>query len=106
VLLASRDTLFLYFRSGNDVIEATASGANNWQWNSDKIDALPIPIHGPRAVLSGNQRFVVYWEDDDDWHLLTWNRGWASSGSLLSRARPLRADGQQVNLRCTLRGES
>ena len=86
VLLASLDALFLYFRSGNDIIEATATRANNWQWNSDKIDALPIPIHDPRAVLSGNRRFVVYWGDDDDWYLLTWNGGWASSGGLLSRA--------------------
>jgi hypothetical protein len=96
VLLASRDALFLYFRSGNDVIEATASGANNWRWNSDKLDALAIPIHDPRAVLSGDQRFVVYWGDDDDWHLLTWNRGWAGSGGLLSRA----------NLRTAMGGRS
>jgi hypothetical protein len=86
VLLASRDALFLYFRSGNDLIEATATRANNWHWNSDKIGALPLPIHDPHAILSGSQRFVVYWGDDDDWHLQTWNGGWASSGGLLSRA--------------------
>jgi GH25 family lysozyme M1 (1,4-beta-N-acetylmuramidase) len=99
VLLGNSTALFLYFRSGVHLVEATADAAGSWRWSTTDIEDGVAPIHDPRAVLSGTKRLVTYWGDDDDWHLVTWDGGWTSAGSLLSLAQwpsgtPGRSTGQ------------
>jgi lysozyme len=86
VLLASVTGLFLYYRRGDLLIEASASAAAPGNWSTTQIGDVQPPVHDPRAVMNGNQRHVVYWGADDDWHLLHWNNGWSNSGGVLSVA--------------------
>jgi len=86
VLLASSTSLFLYYRKGDHLIEATATPAASANWQTAQIEDVLAPVHDPRAIINGSKRHVVYWGADDDWHLLNWNNGWTSSGSVLSVA--------------------
>ena len=86
VLLASVTGLFLYYRRGDRLIEATASAAAPGNWSTTQIGDVQAPVHDPRAIMNGNRRHVVYWGADDDWHLLHWNNGWSNSGGVLSVA--------------------
>jgi hypothetical protein len=47
---------------------------------------VQAPVHDPRAILNDNKRHVVYWGADDDWYVLNWDKGWSSSGSVLTLA--------------------
>lgn len=86
VLLASAGSVFLYFRNGDHLMEAKATPEISWDWQTNQIEDAQAPIHDPRAVTNGSKRHVVYWGEDDDWHLLNWDNGWSSSGSILSAA--------------------
>src|SRR5580692_7642025 len=75
VLLAAPTSLYVYFRSGDHLIEATAPIAAQPQWQATEIEEVvnnqPVkPIQDPRAAILGNRRHVVYVGDDQDWHLL------------------------------------
>jgi lysozyme len=86
VLLTSSTALFLYYRKGNHLIEATATQAAMESWHTAQIEDTQAPIHDPRAIMNGSKRHVVYWGADDDWHLLTWDGTWTRSGGILSAA--------------------
>lgn len=82
VLLESGGALFLYFRSGDAVIEATPNSVSSWETKDLTAISLAKPIHDPRAVMDGDKRHVVYWAEDNDWYLLTCDNGWMSVGVL------------------------
>jgi hypothetical protein len=91
VLLTSPDAIFLYFRRGNQITEASA-GNNGDQWSFDDIEDA-VPVHDPRAAQYGDRRLVVYWGDDDDWYLLAWSGSWLRFGGILNRANVRTATG-------------
>jgi len=81
VLMSAGGALFLYFRSEGHLIEAVlASGSSNWE--ADQIEEATL-IHDPRVALDGDKRYAVYWADDDDWHLMTFDGSWTGSGGIL-----------------------
>jgi GH25 family lysozyme M1 (1,4-beta-N-acetylmuramidase) len=85
-LLVTAGGLFLYFRNKEQhLIEAFADPNGGWLWNSAPIEDA-VPVHDPRVARSGDRRLVVFWGDDDDWHLLIWDGAWTSAGALLSLA--------------------
>jgi len=88
VLLAVHSGLVTYFRSGDHIVEASASGPNFTTWTSTRIDQPgdAKPVHDPRALAIGDTRYVGYWGDDDDWYLLTVAGGHAGSAKALSAA--------------------
>lgn len=84
VLMASGGSLFLYFRSAGHLVEAIlASGSSNW--SSNQIEEATL-IHDPRVAFDGAKRYAVYWADDDDWHLMTFDAAWTGSGGILRAA--------------------
>ncbi len=84
VLCASGGALYLYFRSEGHLIEAIRpSGSSTWQ--ADQIEESTL-IHDPRVAIDGNKRYAVYWSDDDDWHLMTFDGSWTGSGGILHAA--------------------
>ena len=86
VLVASGGSLFLYFRSEGHLIEATLGAGNAIHWAANQIEESTL-VHDPRVVFDGNKRYAVYWGDDDDWHLMTFDGGkWAGSGRILQAA--------------------
>lgn len=97
-LLAQTGSVFLYFRSGGHLVEATATPAVSTEWQTSSIEDIQPPVHDPRAVTNGSQRHVVYWGEDDDWYLLNWNGGWSSSGGILTAAgiKTSATDGQST----------
>jgi GH25 family lysozyme M1 (1,4-beta-N-acetylmuramidase) len=84
-MLAFAGSLFLYFRQGDHVIEATVTPAISWDWQTSMIENV-APVHDPRAIIDGAKRYVVYWGVDDDWHLLAWDNLWLVSSGILSQA--------------------
>ena len=83
-MLASDTDAFLYYRKGDHLMEARSrAGA---PWREDTIDDGVVPFNNPRAAADGPSRYVSYWGVDDDWHLLTYNGGWAASGDVLTLA--------------------
>jgi hypothetical protein len=86
VLLASPSNLFLYYRRGDRLFEASSTPNTLTSWQTTPIEDGQAPFHDPKAVLDGDRRHVVYWGTDDEWHLLTWDGRWSSSSGILSKA--------------------
>ncbi len=96
VLLCVAGTLYLYFRTEGHLIEVTLGSGNAWKWTANQIEDAK-PVHDPRAAVSGDKRFVVYWAEDDDWYLMTFDAGaWTSSGGLLRASGSGKSTGQPV----------
>lgn len=85
-VLVSAGTAYLYFRGGDHLVEAVGVPASPSDWQTSQIEDAQAPVHDPRAVTSGGKRHVVYWGQDDDWYLLTWDNGWSSAGGILTAA--------------------
>ncbi len=80
VLVEADGGLALYFRTDDTLLEAAANAASGWAWDVTDLGALTQvrAVDEPRAVVDGSKRYVVYWGDDNDWHLLTYDSGWTS----------------------------
>ena len=85
VLLLSGDSVYLYFRSGDHIVEASSSASATGQWQTSNVEDA-APVHDPRAVATGTRRYLVYWSVDDDWYLLGADDSWTNYGALLQEA--------------------
>jgi subtilisin family serine protease/GH25 family lysozyme M1 (1,4-beta-N-acetylmuramidase) len=101
-LIATDAALFVYFRGGDHLVEATAPlAAQPLRWQASDVEEAvnnaPIrPLLDPRAAVLGNRRFVVYIGDDQDWHLLMLSDASRQTfGGILANAglRPVRYAG-------------
>ena len=89
VLRLAGDTTRLYFRSDGRVVEASRSGTSG-SWDVDDLSSVAgiRALHEPSAVTTADQRAVVFWGEDDDWHLCTRpNTGPWSVTAVLAAAR-------------------
>jgi GH25 family lysozyme M1 (1,4-beta-N-acetylmuramidase) len=86
VMLTSLGNVFLYYGSGEHLIEATNTLPALSTWHTARIEAGQPPVHDPRAAADGTKRHVVYWGADNDWNLLTWDNGWTRFEQILTRA--------------------
>jgi N-acetylmuramoyl-L-alanine amidase len=99
VLFATDGDLHLFCRSGDALIAAHAGAGSDWGWEVTDLSFLAgaAPLHEPRAARGGGGALhVVYWGDDDDWHLLSCDGGVWSGGALLRDAHAGSASGQPV----------
>ena len=72
VLCTAGSAVRLYFRSDGRIVEATqADPAATWDVEDLSSVAGATAVHDPRVLTVGDRRMVVFWGDDDDWHLLT-----------------------------------
>jgi GH25 family lysozyme M1 (1,4-beta-N-acetylmuramidase) len=83
-MLASGTDAFLYYRRDDHVMEASSIGGG--PWSQDAIDDGIAPFNNPRALVDGTRRHVAYWGVDDDWHHVTFDGAWSSSGNVLTLA--------------------
>jgi GH25 family lysozyme M1 (1,4-beta-N-acetylmuramidase) len=87
VLAAQAGSVFAYYRSQRHLVEAVSQPALSPTWRTRHLEDVVAPLHDPRAIVDGTRRHVVYWGDDDDWHLLTLDGPRITNqGSVLSRA--------------------
>jgi len=94
VLLCASGTVFVYFRVEGHVIEQSLGNGSAWKWDPKQIEDA-LAVHDPRAVVDGDTRYLVYWAEDDDWYLLTFDNGaWSSSGGILRAAGLGKSTGQ------------
>jgi GH25 family lysozyme M1 (1,4-beta-N-acetylmuramidase) len=94
VLHCSAGSLFLYFRADGHLMEASLGKGTAWKWNVSQIEDAR-PVHDPRVFFDGDKRYAVYWGEDDDWYLMTYDAGaWSSSGGILHAANLGRSTGQ------------
>jgi GH25 family lysozyme M1 (1,4-beta-N-acetylmuramidase) len=79
--IISSGILFTYIRTQSSIVELI----QNDLAHSGPISQAVAPIHDPKAIAVGNKRYVIYWGNDDDWHLLYWDgTTWAAPEALLS----------------------
>jgi len=98
VLVESNGALFLYFRYEGNVIEATASAASSWTWDTTDLSEIAgsKAAHDPRVIFDGDKRYVAFWGDqDNDWYLLTYDGVW-SGAAILSAVHLGISTGQPV----------
>jgi hypothetical protein len=92
VLAQEADRAILWFRDGGSVIEAFDDPLTGWML-TELSAGRATAIHDPRGCVDGDRRHVVYWGDDDDWHLLSHQTDWLGA-AVLSEAGLGRSAGQ------------
>src|SRR5262249_27575246 len=81
--ILSAGVLCVYFRQGDTIVQWVQNNASQ----SAVISGGHAAIHDPRALAVANNRYVVYWGDDNEWYLLKWDGStWAAPQGVLTAA--------------------